>query len=44
MLAMTVHTDPSRRPEPLQVLERCSHGDVVRFEQAGIAGRAPTRC
>ena len=41
MLAMTVHTNPSRRPEPLQVLERCSHGDVVRFEQAGIAGEGP---
>ena len=41
MLAMTVHTNPSRRPEPLQVLERCSHGDVVRFEQAGIAGERP---
>ena len=36
--------DPKNRPalaRVCEVLERCSHGDVVRFEQSGIAGERP---
>ena len=39
--AAAVGPHPGRGPEPLQVLERGGHGDVVSFQQAGVAGEGP---
>ncbi len=37
----TVVTDPGRRPEPLQMLQRPGDGGVVGGEQPGVAGQRP---
>ena len=36
-----VGADPGRRPEPLQMLQRRRHGDVVSFEQTVVTGQRP---
>ena len=41
MQPATIATDPRRRPEPLQMLEHCVHGDVMSLEQAAVAGQPP---
>ena len=39
--AAAVGSDAGRRPEPLEVRQRRSDGDVVRFEQPVVAGQRP---
>ena len=41
MQPATIAADPRRRPEPLQMLEHCVHGDVVSLQEAAVAGQPP---
>ena len=41
MEAAAVGADAGRRPEPLQMLERRRHGDVVGLEEPVVAGQRP---